>query len=46
MQVKVGNVNQKIKRSTEDPRNISPNIAIVPRPSVENLLMKKKSRFT
>ena len=41
-----GQVDQRIVRSAEDPRNIAPNIAIIPRPTVQQLLSEHKSRFT
>ena len=44
-QVSAGSVNQKVVRGENDPRNIAPNIAIVPRPSIQHLLDTHKSRF-
>jgi hypothetical protein len=44
-QMKTGSVNQKLVRIEEDPRNIAPNIAVVPRPSIQHLLQAHKSRF-
>lgn len=46
LQVEKGSVNQKIQRSAQDPRNIAQNIAVTPRPSIENLLSAHKSRFS
>lgn len=44
-QQKVGSVNQKVMKSAEDPRHISPIISLEPRPSIEHLLQAHKSRF-
>ncbi|CAB3991833.1 Hypothetical predicted protein [Paramuricea clavata] len=44
-QLKTGNVNRKIVRGADDPRNIAANIAVMPRPSIEHLVQVHKSRF-
>ena len=40
-----GPVNQKLTMSDDDTRRIAPNIAITPRPTMEEILETQKSRF-
>lgn len=38
-------MNQPIPRTADDPRNISKNVASVPRPPTDEIIAKQKSRF-
>jgi hypothetical protein len=40
-----GRVSQRLSMDPDDPKIICPNIAIVPPPTVEELLQSHKSRF-